>query len=78
MRWPKRRGPPFYARRRRCGASDRAHRGMTLGGFRAARSAHRSERPKVFDVVGAGDTVIATLSLALGASLNMEEGGAAG
>jgi len=28
---------------------------------------------EVFDVVGAGDTVIATLSLALGAKLNMEE-----
>jgi D-beta-D-heptose 7-phosphate kinase / D-beta-D-heptose 1-phosphate adenosyltransferase len=51
----------------------RAHRGMTLispGG--AALHIPASAR-EVFDVVGAGDTVIATLSLALGAGLPLSD-----
>lgn len=51
----------------------RAHRGMTLvGAGRAAVHIEASAR-EVFDVVGAGDTVIATLSLALGAKLDLTE-----
>jgi D-beta-D-heptose 7-phosphate kinase/D-beta-D-heptose 1-phosphate adenosyltransferase len=51
----------------------RAHRGMTLvGGGGAAVHIEASAR-EVFDVVGAGDTVIATLSLALGARLDLAE-----
>jgi D-beta-D-heptose 7-phosphate kinase / D-beta-D-heptose 1-phosphate adenosyltransferase len=51
----------------------RAHRGMTLVGVgRAAVHIEASAR-EVFDVVGAGDTVIATLSLALGAKLDLAE-----
>jgi D-beta-D-heptose 7-phosphate kinase / D-beta-D-heptose 1-phosphate adenosyltransferase len=51
----------------------RAHRGMTLvGAGRAAVHIEASAR-EVFDVVGAGDTVIATLSLALGAKLDLAE-----
>jgi D-beta-D-heptose 7-phosphate kinase/D-beta-D-heptose 1-phosphate adenosyltransferase len=51
----------------------RAQRGMTLvGGARPAVHIEASAR-EVFDVVGAGDTVIATLSLALGAKLDLEE-----
>jgi D-beta-D-heptose 7-phosphate kinase / D-beta-D-heptose 1-phosphate adenosyltransferase len=51
----------------------RAHRGMTLiGSGRPAVHIEASAR-EVFDVVGAGDTVIATLSLALGAKLDLAE-----
>jgi D-beta-D-heptose 7-phosphate kinase/D-beta-D-heptose 1-phosphate adenosyltransferase len=51
----------------------RAHRGMTLvGGGGAAMHIEASAR-EVFDVVGAGDTVIAALSLALGARLDLAE-----
>jgi len=51
----------------------RAHRGMTLvGSGRPAAHIQASAR-EVFDVVGAGDTVIAALSLALGAKLDMSE-----
>lgn len=51
----------------------RAHRGMTLvEADRAALHIEASAR-EVFDVVGAGDTVIATLSLALGAGLDLAE-----
>jgi D-beta-D-heptose 7-phosphate kinase/D-beta-D-heptose 1-phosphate adenosyltransferase len=51
----------------------RAHRGMTL--VRAAGPPLHIEASarEVFDVVGAGDTVIATLSLALGAKLDLPE-----
>jgi len=52
----------------------RAHRGMTLvTAGRPALHVEASAR-EVFDVVGAGDTVIATLSLALGAKLDLAEG----
>ena len=49
----------------------RAHRGMTLvaGGVPAVHI--EASAREVFDVVGAGDTVIATLSLALGAQLEL-------
>jgi D-beta-D-heptose 7-phosphate kinase/D-beta-D-heptose 1-phosphate adenosyltransferase len=51
----------------------RAQRGMTLvGRGRPAIHIEASAR-EVFDVVGAGDTVVATLSLALGAKLDMTE-----
>jgi D-beta-D-heptose 7-phosphate kinase / D-beta-D-heptose 1-phosphate adenosyltransferase len=51
----------------------RAHRGMTLvGSGRSAVHIEASAR-EVFDVVGAGDTVIATLSLALGAKLDLAD-----
>ena len=51
----------------------RAHRGMTLVGLgRSAVHIEASAR-EVFDVVGAGDTVIATLSLALGAQIDIAE-----
>lgn len=51
----------------------RAHRGMTL--FSPGRPAEhiQASAREVFDVVGAGDTVIATLSLALGAKLELSE-----
>ena len=50
----------------------RAHRGMTLvGAGRAAVHIEASAR-EVFDVVGAGDTVIATLALALGARMELD------
>jgi D-beta-D-heptose 7-phosphate kinase/D-beta-D-heptose 1-phosphate adenosyltransferase len=51
----------------------RAHRGMTL--VRAGSDTVHIEASarEVFDVVGAGDTVIATLSLALGARLDLAE-----
>ena len=49
----------------------RAHRGMTLvaGGVPVVHI--EASAREVFDVVGAGDTVIATLSLALGAQLEL-------
>jgi D-beta-D-heptose 7-phosphate kinase/D-beta-D-heptose 1-phosphate adenosyltransferase len=51
----------------------RAHRGMTLmGGSRPALHIKASAR-EVFDVVGAGDTVIATLALGLGAKIDLAE-----
>ena len=51
----------------------RAQNGMTLvGGTTEATHIEASAR-EVFDVVGAGDTVIATLSLALGAKLDLEQ-----
>jgi len=51
----------------------RAHRGMTLvTGSLPALHVEASAR-EVFDVVGAGDTVIATLSVALGAGLELAE-----
>jgi len=51
----------------------RAQRGMTLVGVgRPAVHIEASAR-EVFDVVGAGDTVIATLSLALGARLELTQ-----
>ncbi len=51
----------------------RAQRGMTLvGGGRPSVHIEASAR-EVFDVVGAGDTVIATLALALGAELDLAE-----
>ncbi len=51
----------------------RAHRGMTLlTGAGPALHIPASAR-EVFDVVGAGDTVIATLSLAIGGGLDLEE-----
>jgi len=51
----------------------RAHRGMTLVG-RGIPAVHiAASAREVFDVVGAGDTVIATLSLALGAHLELAE-----
>jgi D-beta-D-heptose 7-phosphate kinase/D-beta-D-heptose 1-phosphate adenosyltransferase len=51
----------------------RAHRGMTLVDSGQPAVHIEASAREVFDVVGAGDTVIATLSLALGAKLNMEE-----
>lgn len=51
----------------------RGHRGMTLVGVgRPAVHIEASAR-EVFDVVGAGDTVIATLSVALGAKMDLTE-----
>lgn len=51
----------------------RAHRGMTLiQGGRSAVHIEASARD-VFDVVGAGDTVIATLAVAVGAKLELAE-----
>jgi D-beta-D-heptose 7-phosphate kinase/D-beta-D-heptose 1-phosphate adenosyltransferase len=51
----------------------RAHRGMTLiGADRQPLHIEASAR-EVFDVVGAGDTVIATLALALGAHMELEQ-----
>ena len=51
----------------------RSHRGMTLvRGGEPAEHIGASAR-EVFDVVGAGDTVIATLSLALGAKVSLPE-----
>jgi D-beta-D-heptose 7-phosphate kinase/D-beta-D-heptose 1-phosphate adenosyltransferase len=52
----------------------RAHRGMTLVGTGVATVHIAASAREVFDVVGAGDTVIATLSLALGAGLGLTEG----
>jgi D-beta-D-heptose 7-phosphate kinase/D-beta-D-heptose 1-phosphate adenosyltransferase len=49
----------------------RAHRGMTLVDSTGAAVHIPASAREVFDVVGAGDTVIATLSLALGAQLDM-------
>src|SRR5882757_388233 len=51
----------------------RAHRGMTLVGGGAAAVHIEASAREVFDVVGAGDTVIAALSLALGARLDLAE-----
>jgi D-beta-D-heptose 7-phosphate kinase/D-beta-D-heptose 1-phosphate adenosyltransferase len=51
----------------------RAHRGMTLvTRDESAMHIHASAR-EVFDVVGAGDTVIATLALALGSGLPLND-----
>lgn len=52
----------------------RAHRGMTLIGDGEPPLHIRASAREVFDVVGAGDTVIATVSLALGAKLELREG----
>jgi D-beta-D-heptose 7-phosphate kinase/D-beta-D-heptose 1-phosphate adenosyltransferase len=49
----------------------RAHRGMTLVGAGDGAVHIQASAREVFDVVGAGDTVIATLSLALGAKLEL-------
>jgi D-beta-D-heptose 7-phosphate kinase / D-beta-D-heptose 1-phosphate adenosyltransferase len=51
----------------------RAHRGMTLVGPSGATLHLPASAREVFDVVGAGDTAIATLSLALGAKLQLGE-----
>ncbi|MGA2189777.1 MAG: D-glycero-beta-D-manno-heptose-7-phosphate kinase [Steroidobacteraceae bacterium] len=51
----------------------RAHRGMTLVRPGSAPVHIEASAREVFDVVGAGDTVIATLSLALGAKLELPE-----
>jgi D-beta-D-heptose 7-phosphate kinase / D-beta-D-heptose 1-phosphate adenosyltransferase len=51
----------------------RAHRGMTLVGGNAGATHIRASAREVFDVVGAGDTVIATLALALGAKMDLLE-----
>lgn len=51
----------------------RAHRGMTLVGPQTPALHIQASAREVFDVVGAGDTVIATLSLALGAGLPLDE-----
>jgi D-beta-D-heptose 7-phosphate kinase / D-beta-D-heptose 1-phosphate adenosyltransferase len=51
----------------------RAHRGMTLVGATTETLHIEASAREVFDVVGAGDTVIATLSLALGAKLDLAE-----
>jgi D-beta-D-heptose 7-phosphate kinase/D-beta-D-heptose 1-phosphate adenosyltransferase len=51
----------------------RAHRGMTLVRSGAPPLHIEASAREVFDVVGAGDTVIATLSLSLGAKLDLEE-----
>jgi D-beta-D-heptose 7-phosphate kinase/D-beta-D-heptose 1-phosphate adenosyltransferase len=51
----------------------RAHRGMTLVGREMATVHVAASAREVFDVVGAGDTVIATLSLALGAQLGLAD-----
>jgi D-beta-D-heptose 7-phosphate kinase/D-beta-D-heptose 1-phosphate adenosyltransferase len=51
----------------------RAHRGMTLVSKAAPVVNIEASAREVFDVVGAGDTVIATLSLALGAGLDLEQ-----
>jgi len=52
----------------------RAHRGMTLMGADSTTAHFRASAREVFDVVGAGDTVIATLALCLGAKLDLVEG----
>jgi D-beta-D-heptose 7-phosphate kinase/D-beta-D-heptose 1-phosphate adenosyltransferase len=49
----------------------RAHRGMTLVASGDSAIHIQASAREVFDVVGAGDTVIATLSLALGAKLDL-------
>ncbi len=54
----------------------RAHRGMTLIGAGQPALHIRASAREVFDVVGAGDTVIATLALALGASIPLPEAAA--
>jgi D-beta-D-heptose 7-phosphate kinase/D-beta-D-heptose 1-phosphate adenosyltransferase len=51
----------------------RAHRGMTLVGAGTQVLHIEASAREVFDVVGAGDTVIATLSLAIGAKLDLGE-----
>ena len=51
----------------------RAHRGMTLLAATSPAVHIEASAREVFDVVGAGDTVIATLSLALGAKLELAE-----
>jgi D-beta-D-heptose 7-phosphate kinase/D-beta-D-heptose 1-phosphate adenosyltransferase len=51
----------------------RAHRGMTLVQSGASALHIEASAREVFDVVGAGDTAIATLSLALGAGIDLAE-----
>jgi D-beta-D-heptose 7-phosphate kinase/D-beta-D-heptose 1-phosphate adenosyltransferase len=51
----------------------RAHRGMTLVGRDSSASHIRASAREVFDVVGAGDTVLATLALAMGAKLTLPD-----
>lgn len=51
----------------------RAHRGMTLVGPQGPAVHIQASAREVFDVVGAGDTVIATLALALGARMPLAE-----
>jgi D-beta-D-heptose 7-phosphate kinase/D-beta-D-heptose 1-phosphate adenosyltransferase len=51
----------------------RAHRGMTLVGREIPTVHVAASAREVFDVVGAGDTVIATLSLALGARIALPD-----
>jgi D-beta-D-heptose 7-phosphate kinase/D-beta-D-heptose 1-phosphate adenosyltransferase len=50
----------------------RAHRGMTLMTGEGLTVHIQASAREVFDVVGAGDTVIATLALGLGAKLDIE------
>jgi D-beta-D-heptose 7-phosphate kinase / D-beta-D-heptose 1-phosphate adenosyltransferase len=50
----------------------RAHRGMTLMSGEGLTVHIQASAREVFDVVGAGDTVIATLALGLGAQLDIE------
>lgn len=51
----------------------RAHRGMTLVGPHGQHEHIRASAREVFDVVGAGDTVVATLALSLGAGHPLTE-----
>lgn len=51
----------------------RAHRGMTLMASDSPAVHIQASAREVFDVVGAGDTVIATLALGLGAKLDLAE-----
>lgn len=50
----------------------RAHRGMTLVPAKAEATHIAASAREVFDVVGAGDTVVATLALSLGVGHTME------
>jgi D-beta-D-heptose 7-phosphate kinase/D-beta-D-heptose 1-phosphate adenosyltransferase len=62
---------------RDCGVQNvlltRAHHGMTLMGQGLGAAHIRASAREVFDVVGAGDTVIATLALAMGAQVALAD-----
>jgi len=62
---------------RTCGVHNvlltRAHRGMTLMGEDFGAEHFRASAREVFDVVGAGDTVIATLALGMGTKLALPD-----
>ena len=69
----RRRAPAALARWRRPAHHAQRRRHDAVPRRRTRRSTSARSRKEVFDVTGAGDTVVATLALALGARISIEQ-----